>query len=227
MKKALSLLLAVLLLTICFVPMAFAEDGAPSREDIRGHGDITPPKKDSWLSSYETRYVCSSGGVAAFLFKAPKLDNDLVFDNVLEGTELTLLAKETDTKNNVDFYLVKLADRRVGWICVGQTSEDTKLLDSVPELKEGTWILKLGESDKDTYAVKFGAQRTATLLRLSDGRRFTSHWILSCRRVRVKEMYLTWNGEEFVGRTQYKTADGKVYCTLTADTEGLYDKLAG
>ncbi len=226
MKKVLSLLLAVLLLTTCLAPLAAAEEGGPGREDIRGHGDITPPSKGCWLPSYETRYVCSSGGVAAFLYKAPKLDNSLVFDNVLEGTELTLLAKEIDMKTDVVFYLVKMADRRVGWICEGQTAEDTSLLDSVPELKDGSWILTLGEGDKNTFAVKFGEKRSAVLYRLSDGRRFTSNWVLSCRRVWIKEKYLTWDGEQFVSRTTYQTKNGAAHFTLTADTEGVYDKLA-
>ena len=64
MKRVVALLLAVVLMTVCFVPAALADD-APSREDMRGHGDIAVPKQDSWLSAYETRYVCASGGVAA------------------------------------------------------------------------------------------------------------------------------------------------------------------
>ena len=128
MKRVVALLLAVVLMTVCFVPAALADD-APSREDMRGHGDIAVPKQDSWLSAYETRYVCASGGVAAFLFKAPALDSEK-FDAILEGTELTLLAEENG------FYLIKTADRRLGWIGKGQTAEDTSLLESLPELED-------------------------------------------------------------------------------------------
>ena len=113
MKKVLSLLLAVMLLAVCLVPAVMAE-GGPSREDMRGFGDIAVPKSGSWLPDYETRYVCSSGGVAAFLFKAPKLDMELYFDDVLEGTELTVLAKENE------FYLVKMSGHRLGWILSGR-----------------------------------------------------------------------------------------------------------
>ena len=227
MKKFLPILLALVLTFSLFTPLAAADDsGAPSREDLRGHGDITRPQEDSWLSAYETRYVCASGGVAAFLFKAPKMDMDLKFDNVLEGTELTLLAKETDTKNDVEFYLVKLEDRRVGWICVSQTAEDLTLLESVPDLGEGSWILQKGEGEKNGFAVSFGAQRQATMLRLSDGARLRSGWILSGRRLRVDEKYFIWDGEQFVSQSEFTTPQGKIRYTVTADTEGLYDQLA-
>ena len=220
MKKVLPLFLALVLLMSLFAPLAFA-DGAPSREDMRGHGDITPPKKDSWLPAYETRYVCASGGVAAFLFKAPKLDMELYFDDVLEGTELTLLAKEND------FYLAKLADRRLGWICVGQTSEDTALLDSVPDLSEGSWIYRMGEGEKNTFVVEFGPKRIATLQRVSDGARVNSGWILSGRRVWLNDRYFIWDGEQFVSRDEYWTPQGMTRFTVSADTEGLADKAAG
>lgn len=227
MKKMLLILLVLVMLTSLFAPLAAADDGAPSRADMRGHGEIAVPKKDSWLPAYETRYVCSSGGVAAFLFKAPKLKDKMIIDNVLEGTELTVLAKETDTKNNVDFYLVKMPFNRLGWICVGQTAEDTALLDSVPDLSEGSWIYSRGEGEKNSFAVRFGEKRRATLLRASDGARLGSGWILSERRVRLDDKYFIWDGEKFVSRDEYKGAEGKIRYTITRDTEGLYDKLAG
>lgn len=227
MKKMLLILLVLVMLTSLFAPLAAADDGAPSRADMRGHGEIAVPKKDSWLPAYETRYVCSSGGVAAFLFKAPKLKDKLIIGNVLEGTELTLLAKETDTKNKVDFYLVKMAPNRLGWICVGQTAEDTALLDSVPELSEGSWIYSRGEGDANRFAVQFGEKRRATLLRVSDGARIGSGWILSERRVFLDNKYFIWDGEQFVSRDEYKSAEGRIRYTITRDTEGLYDKLAG
>ena len=204
MKKLLPLLLALILMMSLFAPLAAADsgDGAPSREDMRGHGDIAVPQNDSWLPAYETRYVCSTGGVAAFLFKAPKLDAKYHFSDVLEGTELTLLAKEND------FYLVKLADRRVGWICVGQTAEDTALLDSVPDLREGSWTYQRGEGEKNTFSVSFGEKRIATLERASDGARIGSGWILSGRRVRLDEKYFTWDGEQFVSREGYTIKRG-------------------
>ena len=227
MKKILPILLVLVLMMSLFAPIAAAENGgAPSREDIRGHGNIAVPQNDSWLPAYETRYVCSSGGVASFLFTAPKLDLELHFDDVLEGTELTLLAKETDTKNDVEFYLVKMADRRVGWICVGQTAENTDLLDSVPDLSEGSWLVTKGEGEKNSFAVQFGPKRSATMLRASDGARIRTGWILSGRRVRLDDIYYIWDGEQFVSRDEFNTPQGKIRYTITADTEGLYDKLA-
>lgn len=227
MKKILPILLVLVMVMSLFAPIAAADNsGAPSREDMRGHGDIAVPKQDSWLPAYETRYVCSTGGVGAYLFKAPKLDMDLYFEDVLEGTELTLLAKETDTKNKVDFYLVKMSGRRLGWICVGQTAEDNSLVESVPDLSEGTWILSKGEGEKNTFAVQFGPKRQATLLRASDGARLRAGWILSMRRVRVDDINLVWDGEQFVSQYEYTTAQGKIRYTLTPDTEGLYDSLS-
>ena len=227
MKKFLTIFLALVLMMSLFAPIAAADNGsgAPSREDMRGHGDIAVPRKDSWLPAYETRYVCASGGVAAFLFTAPVLDMDLHFDDVLEGTELTLLAKQSD-RNGCEFYLVKMADRRLAWICAGQTAEDTKLLDSVPDLTEGSWILNKGEGEKNSFAVQFGPKRSATLRRVSDGARIGSGWILSGRRVWVDEKYFIWDGEQFVSRDEFQTGQGKIRFTLTRDTEGVYDKLS-
>lgn len=221
MKRALMIVLVAVMLAGCLAPMAMAEtpEGSPSREDMRGHGDIAVPKNDSWLPAYETRYVCSSGGVAAFLFKAPKPDMDLHFDDVLEGTELTVLAEENG------FYLVKMAGNRLGWIGVGQTAEDTALLDSVPDLKEGVWVLSMGEGEKNTYAVQFGEGRIATLARSSDGAKLRSGWILSGRRVWVNEKYFIWDGESFVSRDEYQTAAGKIRYTLSFDADGKYNDL--
>ena len=213
MKKVLSLLLAVMLLAVCLVPAVMAE-GGPSREDMRGFGDIAVPKKDSWLPDYETRYVCSSGGVASFLFKAPKLDMELYFDDVLEGTELTVLAKENE------FYLVKMSGHRLGWICVGQTVENTDLLDSVPELKEGTWTYRMGEGEKNTFTITFGEKRSAEIVRQSDGAKIRSGWILSGRRVWVNERYFIWDGEQFVSRDEYWTPQGMTHFTISQDKVG-------
>ena len=210
MKRVLSLLLAVMLLAVCLTPAVMAE-GGPSREDMRGFGDIAVPKSGSWLPAYETRYVCSSGGVASFLFKAPKLDMELYFDDVLEGTELTVLAKEND------FYLVKMAGHRLGWICVGQTAENNDLLESVPELKEGTWTYRMGEGEKNTFTVAFGEKRSAELTRQSDGAKIRSGWILSGRRVWVNERYFIWDGEQFVSRDEYWTPQGMTRFTITLD----------
>ena len=210
MKKVLSLLLAVMLLAVCLVPAVMAE-GGPSREDMRGFGDIAVPKSGSWLPDYETRYVCSSGGVAAFLFKAPKLDMELYFDDVLEGTELTVLAKENE------FYLVKMSGHRLGWICVGQTSENTELLDSVPDMMENSWIYQMGEGEKNTFSIDFGEKRIAELTRQSDGAKVRSGWILSGRRVWVNERYFIWDGEQFVSRDEYWTPQGMTRFTITLD----------
>ena len=221
MKKMLLILFALVLAANLFAPMAAADSGVPGPEVIRGHEEIVPPKKGSWLPAYETRYVCASGGVAAFLFSEAKMDTKLAFDNVLEGTELTLLAKEND------FYLVKLADRRVGWIGVGQTAEDTALLDSVPDLSEGSWIYERGDGERNCFAVRFTEGRKATMLRSSDGARIGSSWILSGRRVRLDNRYFIWDGEQFVSRDEYRGPEGKIRYTIKPDAEGLYDKLAG
>ena len=57
MKKFLTIFLALVLMMSLFAPIAAADnaDGKPSREDMRGHGDIAVPRKDSWLPAYETR----------------------------------------------------------------------------------------------------------------------------------------------------------------------------
>lgn len=222
MKRILCALLAVVLMAACFAPVVAAEgSGSPSREDIRGHGDIAVPHKDSWLSSYETRYVCASGGVAAFLFKAPEVDMDeLYFDDVLEGTELTLLAEENG------FYLVKFGKRGLGWIGKGQTAEDTSLLDSVPQLEGSSWLYKLGEGEGNGYAVKFGAKRSASAIPQSGGVHFAWSWVLSGRRVLLDGKYFIWDGEKFVSRDEYLTPQGMVRFTLVPDAEGLYDKLS-
>ena len=220
MKRFMCALLAVILMAACFAPIAAADgSGAPSREDIRGHGDIAVPKNDSWLASYETRYVRASGGVAAFLFKAPYIKEKLHFDDVLEGKELTALAKEND------FYLVKVEDGRIGWICAGQTAEDNDLLESVPEMTDGSWVLERGSGEKNSFAVKFGEGRMAELRRASDGGRRLSGWILSGRRVLIDEIYLIWDGEQFVSRDEYETPEGKIRFTLRPDADGLYDSL--
>ena len=218
MKRVVALLLAVVLMTVCFVPAALADD-APSREDMRGHGDIAVPKQDSWLSAYETRYVCASGGVAAFLFKAPALDSEK-FDAILEGTELTLLAEENG------FYLIKTADRRLVWIGKGQTAEDTSLLESLPEMEDSCWIYSCGEGERNTFAVKFNG-KWADFYRQSDGAHIKQSWVLSMRRVLLNGQYFIWDGEQFTSRDEYKTPGGKIRYTITPDTEGLYEKLAG
>jgi len=221
MKRAFLIILVAIMLAGCLAPMAMAETpaGAPSREDMRGHGEIAVPKKDSWLPAYETRYVCSSGGVAAFLFTAPKADMELHFDDVLEGTELTLLAEENG------FYLAKMDGNRLGWIGKGMTAEDTALLDSVPDLREGVWVLSMGEGEKNTFAVKFGEKYSAVVIRPCDGAKLFSGWILSGRRVWLTEQYFIWDGENFVSRDEYLTAQGKIRYTISFDAEGKYQDL--
>ena len=217
MKRVLMIVLVAVMLAGCLAPMAMAEtpEGSPGREDMRGHGEIAVPKKVSWLPAYETRYVCASGGVAAFLFTAPKLDMDLRFDDVLEGTELTLLAEENG------FYLVKFGRRGLGWICKEMTAEDTALLVSVPDLREGVWVLSMGEGEKNTFAVKFGEKRSAMLIRPCDGAKLRSGWILSGRRVWLNEQYFIWDGENFVSRDEYLTGTGLVRYTIKPDAEGI------
>ena len=192
----------------------------PSREDLRGHGKIAVPKDESWLPAYETRYVCSVGGVAAFLYKAPMTGADQL-DNVIEGTQLTLLARENE------FYLVKTEDGRVGWVGEIQTAEDTHLLDSVPSFDGTYWIYHKGTGDEKSYACLFSANRRAAGARISDGKRFASDWTLSMRRVKFDGLYFAWNGEEFVSRDEFDTPEGKIRYTIVPDAEQLYDQLAG
>lgn len=222
MKRLLPLFLAVVMIFVCLAPIAAADgtpEGAPSREDMRGFGEIAVPSKDAWLPAYETRYVQSSGGVGAYLFTAPKLEMDLYFADVAEGEELTLLAQQNG------FYLAKMSGHRLGWICVGQTSEDRALLDSVPELTEGTWILKMGEGEKNTFAVQFGPKRIATLVRESDGAKLTTGYVLSGRRILIQDRKYIWDGEQFVSSIEFQTPQGMTYFTISADNEGLFDSL--
>lgn len=192
----------------------------PSREDMRGHGKIAVPKDESWLPSYGTRYVCSHGGVAAFLYTAP-VTASTQFDNVIEGTELTLLAKENE------FYLVKTPDGRVGWVGEAQTAEDTHLLDSVPSLDGSFWIYHKGPGDENSYAVQFSANRRVAGVRLSDGKRFATDWTLSMRRVKFDGIYFAWDGEQFLSRDEFSTPEGKMHYSIVPDAERLYEQLTG
>ena len=222
MKRVLLFVLVAVMLTACLAPMAMAEtpEGTPGPEDMRGFGEIARPRKDCWLSAYETRYVQSSGGVAAFLFKAPDLEADKL-DPVLEGEELLLLAKQGD------FYLAKLSRHRLGWICVGQTAEDTALLDSVPDLKEGVWVYKRGPEagEKDTFAIDFTTDRMMKIVRVSDGAQLPQSWVLSGRRVWLDNRYFIWDGEQFVSRDTYPSSSGPVHYTLSLDAAGTYKDL--
>ena len=224
MKRVALIVLALTLLMSCFAPIAAAEDlpaGTPSRADMRGHGSIEPPRKDAWLPAYEIRYVCASGGVAAYLFSAPRLyDQDLIIDTVFEGTQLLLLAEQDD------FYLVKMDDHRLGWICVGLTSETRELLDSVPELLNTCWIYRQGSAEKDGYAVKFGEKRLAEARDLAKGSRVDWGWTITARRVYLDKKYFIWDGEQFVSRDLYETPEGKIRYYLLPDTEGLFDQLS-
>ena len=221
MKKTLLVLLVLVMMTSLLAPLAAADAGAPSREDMRGHGDIAVPKKESWLPAYETRYVFSSGGVASFLFKAPKPEDRFYFADILDGTELTVLAEEND------FYLVKFGKRGLGWISTGETAEDKAMLESIPDLKEGSWIYRRGEGESNTFAVRFGEKRQAELLCAADGARGSSGWILSQRRVWLDNKYFIWDGGKFVSRDEYWSPEGLIRYTIEPDAEGLYDRLAG
>ena len=143
------------------------------------------------------------------------------FDNVIEGTPLTLLARENE------FYLVKTEDGRVGWVGEIQTAEDTHLLDSVPSFDGTYWIYHKGAGDENSYACLFSANRRAAGARISDGKRFASDWTLSMRRVKFDGLYFAWNGEEFVSRDEFDTPEGKIRYTISPDAEQLYDRLAG
>ena len=199
-------------------PAPAVPEGAPSREDIRGHADIAVPKSESWLSAYEIRYVCATGGVAAFLRKAPTTESE-EFDSVLEGTELTVLARENG------FCLVKTPDKRVGWMGEGVTATDTALLDSLPELGESYWILTKGEGEQNKYACRLGADRRVSAVRFSDGKHYAWNWALSMRRVQIDGIYYVWNGEMFVSRDKYDSPEGKVNYYIIPDPDMSYDQL--
>ena len=188
---------------------------APSREDMRGHGKIAVPKDESWLSAYGTRYVCARGGVAAFLYYAPVSGSE-TFDNVLDGSPLTLLAYENG------FYLVKTENGRVGWVAEIQTDEDTHILDSLPTLEGSYWIYRKGAGDENSYACFFGADRRVAGTRLSDGKRLSSTWALSMRRVKFDNMYFVWDGEQFVSRDEYNGPEGKIRYYLEPDPAQRY-----
>ena len=70
-------------------------------------------------------------------------------------------------------------------------------------------------------------QRLATILRESDGARLVTGWVLSGRRVLITERSFVWDGEQFVTWQEFWTPQGMKQLTLSRDTEGLYDKLAG
>ena len=176
----------------------------------------------SFFISHLVKQVCyqrPARGLAAFLYRAPALDSER-FDSVLEGTELTLLAEENG------FYLIKTADNRLGWVGKGQTAEDTALLDSVPELEKGSWIYRCGDGEKNTFAVKFDG-KLADIYRQSDGGHVKQSWVLSMRRIWLNGKYFIWDGEQFTSRDEYKTPEGMIHYTITPDTDGLYEKLAG
>ena len=194
MKKVLPLFLALVLLSACFAPLAAADSG-------------------------ETRYVCSGGGVAAYLFSEPKLGQpDLIVDTVCEGAELTVLAERGE------FYRVRIADGRCGWICKSQTAETRELLDSVPELIGSCWIYETGEGDQNTYAIRFDSRRFAEVMRVSKGAPVRWEWTISSRRVWIDGNYFVWDGEQFVPNLDLATST-KSGLSLRPDTEGLFDKL--
>lgn len=214
MKKLVSLLLAVLMLAVLFAPAAMA-DGGPSRADMRGYGDIYVPADEDWLSEYGTGYVCTSGGVAAFLFRAPSLESEK-FDTALEGMELTLLARRND------FYLIKTPDKRVGWICAGCTSDNTDLVDSVPEIEGTVWVVHRGDDGKNDLVVRFNEKRMADVYYVSNGAHLRTGWILSIRRVLIDDTYYVWDGEQFVSRDEFRGPDGSmIHYTVTPDTDNL------
>ena len=119
-----------------------------------------------------------------------------------KSSKLTLLAEENG------FYLIKTADRRLGWIGKGQTAEDTSLLESLPELEDSCWIYSCGEGERNTFAVKFNG-KWADIYRASDGAHGRQTFVLSMRRVLLNGQYFIWDGEQFTSRDEYKTPGGK------------------
>ena len=182
---------------------------APGPNDIKDVKNVQPPKSSSWLPTAEPRYVCATGGVAAYLFAGPSVESEKL-DTVLDGTELTLLANESS------HYLVKVSDGRVGWVGAGQVAKDRSLLDSLPDLAGSYWIYtKDGETG--SYAIKFLTKASAAAARLSDGKKSSWSCVLSMRRLKIDGAYFVWDGEKFLSRQGY---------TITPDASRTYDLYA-
>ena len=93
-------------------------------------------------------------------------------------------------------------------------------------MEDSCWIYSCGEGERNTFAVKFNG-KWADFYRQSDGAHIKQSWVLSMRRVLLNGQYFIWDGEQFTSRDEYKTPGGKIRYTITPDTEGLYEKLAG
>ena len=132
------------------------------------------------------------------------------------GMELTLLARRND------FYLIKTPDKRVGWICVGCTSDNTDLVDSVPEIEGTVWVVHRGDDGKNDLVVRFNEKRMADVYYVSNGAHLRTGWILSIRRVLIDDTYYVWDGEQFVSRDEFRGPDGSmIRYTVTPDTDNL------
>ena len=90
-------------------PTPVPTPAAPSIDDIAGCDKrIIVPEEDSWLDSYETKYVKSKYGNCIYLLWGPSKDYDH-FDTVEEASAVTELARQGD------YSLVIAPGQRIGW----------------------------------------------------------------------------------------------------------------
>ena len=90
-------------------PTPVPTPAAPSIDDIAGCDKrILVPEEDSWLDSYETKYVKSRYGTCIYLIWGPSKDYDH-FDSVEEASAVTELARQGD------YSLVIAPGQRIGW----------------------------------------------------------------------------------------------------------------
>ena len=90
-------------------PTPIPTPAAPSIDDIAGCDKrIIVPEEDSWLDSYETKYVKSRYGTCIYLIWGPSKDYDH-FDSVEEASAVTELARQGD------YSLVIAPGQRIGW----------------------------------------------------------------------------------------------------------------
>ena len=83
----------VLALMLVMVPFAFA-DNKPGPADLKGcDNEVQYPARNSWLNSYETKYLKTRYGVRAYLRYGPYADSGY-YDYVYEAAKVTVLARE-------------------------------------------------------------------------------------------------------------------------------------
>ena len=110
-KNLRRIMAAICLLTIMatMFPTAFAAYG-PGPDDLKGcNKRVQYPDWDSWLDSYETKYLKTRHGVRAYLRYEPTSDSGY-YDYVYEKAKVTVLARENG------YSLVKTTDGMAGWV---------------------------------------------------------------------------------------------------------------